>query len=78
MKQAICDKCGKIIEEEDFNKIHSVQLPYFKTYHGNGSCWQEKRYDLCDYCVNELNELINKVKCDFINKGVNYGREKKI
>lgn len=68
MKQAICDKCKKVLKEEDFDKITSAKLPYLKTYHGHGSCWQYKTFDLCDECVDKLNELIEQTKCDFITK----------
>lgn len=68
MKQAICDKCKRVLKEEDFDKITSVKLPYLKTYHGTGSCWQYKTFDLCDECVDKLNDLIEQIKCDFITK----------
>lgn len=68
MKQTICDKCKKILKEEDFDKITSVKMPYIKTYHRDGSCWQYKDYDLCKECANELKELIEQTRCDFITK----------
>lgn len=64
MKQVICDKCKKVLKEEDFDKITSVQLPYLFS----AKAWQYKNFDLCDECVDKVNELIEQTKCDFITK----------
>lgn len=64
MKQIICDKCNKILKEEDLDKVTQVELPYLFS----AKAWQYKYFDLCEDCVNKLNELIEQTKCDFINK----------
>lgn len=64
MKQAICDKCKKVLKEEDFDKITRVELPYLFS----AKAWQYKNFDLCNECVEKLNELIRQTKCDFITK----------
>lgn len=64
MKQAICDKCKKVLKEEDFDKITSVQLPYLFS----AKAWQYKKFDLCDECIDKINVLIEQIKCDFITK----------
>lgn len=64
MKKTICDKCKKEFEEEDFDKITCVTLPYIYS----AKAWQCKKFDLCDECVDKLKELIEQTKCDFITK----------
>ena len=64
MKQAICDKCKKEFKEEDFDKITRVELPYMYS----AKAWQYKKFDLCDECVDKLNQFIEQTKCDFITK----------
>ena len=64
MKQAICDKCKKVLKEEDFDKMTSVRLPYLYS----AKAWQYKMFDLCDDCVDKLNELVEQTKCGFISK----------
>lgn len=62
MKQVICDKCKKVLKEEDFGKITSIPLPYMFSARE----WQYKKFDLCDDCIDKLNKLIEQTKCDFI------------
>ena len=70
MKQVICDKCKKLLKEEDFDKVTRIELPYLFS----ANAWQYKNFDLCDECVNKLNNLIEQTRCNFINNEVNkYG-----
>lgn len=64
MKQVICDKCKKVLKEEDFDKIIRVDLPYLFS----AKAWQYKTFDLCNECAKELDELIGQAKYDFISK----------
>lgn len=64
MRKLICDKCGKLIKENEPVFVRSLCYHYDVAIPAN---WC-KDYDLCSECSEKLDNLLYKTQANFINK----------